>query len=305
MRHLTKAFDMLPRHLARDRLLRLGYPALQLRIPMTSYSWPTFLLFGCMAGTLMEPKRGIRAGSTLAMYELLGTLVPDIDEKIAMMPEADVTLNVDDLNVASKAKSTDELLATLPGGMLHLADRLRGAGMEISLPKAFTLGSTAEVARRLSEAIGVLAGEHGTAVRRLGVDHSVGRGCKRHAVRRTRLKQHRDRTKRIWQVIKRAKVRISPLKVHCAGAVLAVMYGAEFAQWTKTDLTRLNAEVAMASGSSTMAIPSEFALIAVPAGNILEFQAVAAPLLRWSREVSMASNAVGAPGRGVHGGERD
>ncbi len=172
---LTKAFDMVPRNLARDRLLRLGYPALQLRISMASYSWPTFLLFGCIAGDVLEPKRGIRAGSTFAMYELLGTLVPDIDETIAMMLEADVTLNVDDLTVAAEAKSTDELLATLPGGMLHLSDRLRGAGMEISLPKAFTLGSTAEVARRLSDAIGELAGKHGTSVRRLGVgEHANG-----------------------------------------------------------------------------------------------------------------------------------
>ncbi len=43
-----------------------------------------------------------------------------------------------------------------------------------------------------------------------------------------------------------------------------------------------------------MATPSELALIAVPAGNIPEFQ-VAAPLLKWGREVWMASTAAWAP----------
>ena len=57
----------------------------------------------------------------------------------------------------------------------------------------------------------------------------MAKGKKTLTVRNKRLVNYELRTKRIWNVVKAAKAKISPLRIHVAGCLPAVLYGAEFA----------------------------------------------------------------------------
>ena len=171
---LHKAYDSVNRSRVAGHLRALGYPELQLRISLASYFWPRLILMGQLRSRWITAAIGLMAGSTFATLELYGMTIPSCDELVKVFPTLDLTVHVDDICLADEEESQEALMEVTVPAAMRLAQSLREEGLEIALPKCFTLGSTKEIAAGIASSLGAIGGLAGTSVRRLGVDHSLG-----------------------------------------------------------------------------------------------------------------------------------
>ena len=170
---------------------------------------------------------GLMAGSTFEMFDLYGMTIPSCDELVKVFPSGDLTVHVDDICLADEEETKEALMEVIVTAAQQLARSLREDGLEIALPKCFTLGSTKEMADGIASSLGVTGGVAGTSVRRLGFDHSLAPRRKQLSVRKVRVSTHRKRQSWIWQVVKSAKVKVSPYRIHITGCLPGLLCEAE------------------------------------------------------------------------------
>ena len=116
---LEKAFDHVEWKVLKAAAARLQFPEILLRQMIGLYSAPRRLLFSTGAvSKLIQPCRGILAGSTSATTELATTLHSTIVHFASRWPGMKISLHVDDISLASAHKQ-EAALANYMTGPLH------------------------------------------------------------------------------------------------------------------------------------------------------------------------------------------
>jgi hypothetical protein len=63
--------------IVRRNALALEYPSAVLRLSLVAYAWPRFITLANATTEGLWPTRGIDAGSTFAVYELMAMMLVD------------------------------------------------------------------------------------------------------------------------------------------------------------------------------------------------------------------------------------
>jgi hypothetical protein len=284
---LKKAFE----HVTHNDLIRaakaVGYPAHLVRMALIAYTWPRRLVYLNSLSRTIIPTRGIAAGSSTATFELWAVLKPAIDRIAAISPRLSVCLHVDDLCVHATDVCIEKCEDLLVAASETTQREIQRLGMQFAPDKGFVLATTPSSAARLAKLLAVptAAADHTT---RLGVDYSLQPDNHRTPVRWHRFAVSLARAKRMPYLFKHGAPGI-----FSSGILPAALYGAEHQAIPLEHVQKLRHAAIRAWGTRPWGVPTDLAMVLYPVEQDPWYIAISAPLVRWAREVWMATDPAG------------
>ena len=83
----------------RRSALHLGYPGAPLRLSLAAYAWPPYITLANATTEGLYASRGIGAGSTFAVHELMATMLVDVQGLQERWPLLAFHIHVDDIQM--------------------------------------------------------------------------------------------------------------------------------------------------------------------------------------------------------------
>jgi len=226
---VSKAFD----RVLHPKLVELAavqnYHLKILRLSILSYTFERRIVVDSIVGEPLIPVRGIGPGSAFAVHELAVVMHPAV-VAVRAWPSVILNIHVDDVSLNSTADSIFEARTPLLQAGACVVDIVeKAAGLTFSSEKAQLISNDDELARSTAVLMGIRHGSVESSVRRIGYDYSLkDRGVhlrpSRGFVARQRVRNHFIR---FFRLKKLATIDKKPVKLFTAGALPAVLFGAE------------------------------------------------------------------------------
>jgi hypothetical protein len=202
---LRNAFENVSREKLWGFGKQFGYPVDLLRMSISSYRWPRYLLMGNLISRPIGPGRGIGAGSAFATYELTLYLWSTILLHTSMHPTVTLSIHVDDFGQSATGNDDAETASRLVASAKFIHEQLIELGMPLADDKAQLVATSAVLTKIVQTDLGTIAGPHLDSVRRLGMDYSIcTKGRSKLRVRKDRFRKLKVRMKIIKRLRKTA-----------------------------------------------------------------------------------------------------
>ena len=282
---VKKAFENATRHQLVEIAEKVGYPMPELLTSIMAYFWPRHIVYEGVAPRGIVPRSGIAAGSASATFELTALLLPALARMAICDPEASISLHVDDIgatvfdkNRANALVRFENLLAVINGEFAKLK-------LPLAREKGVVLANTKELAETANRMVGDIAVTTGTQARRLGVDYIVGRS------KRATLKVHKRRlNKADTRFVKlRTYARHGAARVFTAGTQSVALYGSEHFEVDKKTIKKLRSQLINCGNINPRNVPHLTTILVYKIEQDPWFTSVAQPLVRWAREIWLAT----------------
>jgi len=154
--------------------------------------------------------------------------------------------------------------------------------LPVAAPKSHVLCSSKALEAQWVLAVGAWAGKCGQTARRLGVDHQLVAVRRKPvgAARKVKYEVRKKLLKHVGETGWKAKQ-----KVHMAGLLPAILFGAELGVPHSRALTKLRADTVAVRGLRQAGVATDLALLALPPQLDPMCRVIEAIILRWHREV--------------------
>ncbi len=282
---LAKAFEVVDHAVLVREAIAVGFPLPLLRLSLAAYRLPrTLVLDGCYS-SIVDPLRGITAGSGTATVELKIMLMRLLDRVQAAHPSLRITSYVDDLS-CEVAGTHAAVVSTLSAagnqlceGIVALKLRLSTSGKCICTSASPAAGHL--IARRLSRFGVVFA----SRVRSLGA--GLGGGTRRNVtVQMSRLRKFLSRVRKLAVL---ALARLSAARVLRTGGTAVMTFGDECMGVSDDLLLKRRRAVLAAVSAKNKGRDLDMALAMCEESGRQRldpaFDACAAPIVRWAEAV--------------------
>ncbi len=282
---LAKAFEVVDHAVLTREAIAVGFPLPLLRLSLAAYRLPRALVLDGCYSSIVDPLRGITAGSGTATVELKVMLMRLLDRIEADHPSVRVTSYVDDVSCevtgtqASVVRTLSLAGDQLCDGLVALKLRLSTDGKCLFTSTSYAVGD--QVAGRLKRFGVVFAAR----VKSLGV--GLGGGARRNAaVQESRLKKF---VKRVHKLAALVKARLSAALVARTGGTAVMNFGDECVGVSDDLLLRRRRAVLAAVSPRNKGRDLDMALAMMEESGKQRldpaFEACAAPLVRWAEAV--------------------
>ena len=290
---LRKCYDMLCHLTLAVRGVSSGFPVAILRLSIATYTWARRLVLDGAYSRVIHPYRSIIAGSCFATYQLKVFLRPLISRVLSLHPSVALDFFVDDAVVSGTGPSASGVAASVSGSASDLVRALEADRLGIASEKTAVVSSSICCAKKVARALRLPSSVVSKSAKDLGVDFSAGNrlSLANLSVFGKRRKKARFRVNKVALF---AKAKRSASKLYFTGALPESSYGVEVVGASDAVLTAFRRDAAKCLGISghRRSLDLTFGLMhwQDPAAK-----AAVAPLVRYAKEVWLASSAAADP----------
>jgi len=294
---VSKAFDRALHHKLVEPADKQNYPLKIMRLSLLSYIFERRIVFDNLVGKALRPTRGIGPGSAFAVHELAIIMHPAV-VAVGAWPNVVLNIQVDDVSLNSTGKNnTDAQAALIQAGACVVDIVEQSGGLPFSADKAQLISNDDELARVTAVLMGIRHGTVEQSVRKLGYDNPLkARGVHLRPTRgnvvRQRVKNHFVRFCRLRKL---ASLEHKPIKVFTAGALPAVLFGAEVWGVSAAFKNKLRVQAFQAMGLGVRGTNTAVHWALLQPGSDPLLKASWLPLERYHREVWLSDETYAAP----------
>ncbi len=282
---LEKAFELVDHRVLIDEAIAVGFPLPLLRLSLAAYRLPRALAIEGTYSSLIDPLRGITAGSGMATAELKVLLYRLLAAVAKKYPQLTLSAYVDDVSAEAvgSAKAVSDVIV---GAGLELCEGMCKLGLRLSRSgKCNCTATTDAIGNNIADRMKAFGVVFMRRVKSLGV--GLGAGKRRHAaVQKTRLGKFVQKLRRI---IALACSGVSAVKLLRTGAAAVMTYGDDTIG--VADSALLQRRRAVAAALNKHGKGKELDLVLAMAENTTgssvdpAFAAHTAPLVRWAEAI--------------------
>jgi hypothetical protein len=286
---VRKAFEHVNRSQLLEEAIVNKFPMAEALASISSYCWPRYITCEGLIAEPIVPKRGIAAGSAFATFELWCLLRSAIMNLQIAHPNSTLCLHVDDLCLTATGETNEEVLIeaeSMASMAVHEFTKLKG--LPFAEEKTYVISSDAALARAAARNILPSATAVET-VRRLGVDYTLSavanKKCDALPVYKQRIKGVAAKVRRLQRIAPKGAPRL-----FSAGIIPSALYGAEHFTIPPKDVAMLQRQAVKCSNIRPFGVPTTLGLLGLTTENDPSYRARSAPILRWAREIWLATD---------------
>jgi hypothetical protein len=277
-----QAFENVRRDELVKAAVKFGYPLRWLRLSLASYQWPRILIMEHAAGRTVRAQVGIGAGAMSATYELHLYMLAMLHAYTQAFPSVGLTVHVDDIIRDFQGPTPHDVVCQVKASSQLMKKHLASLGLPLAKDKEQIVGTTEALATAVSKASLGRGSTAEASVRRLGCDFSLDQNTGRaRTVHKQRIAKTRKRLTRMASKFRKVNTKL----LFHAGVMPAATFGVDIHGMPPKSLRILMQGARRQCAHTPIAVPTSMALYAWRTDTRPDFMAIAAPILRYAREV--------------------
>jgi hypothetical protein len=288
-RDLAKAFDTVPRQELWEVSKLFGYPRWLLRLSLNHYAGTRYMLFDHgLVGPAWNVGKGICPGSTAATRELKLVLMAGLIKLRQQVPQASISVHVDDYRIEIAGQDNDAVLETAASINALLSAEWDRLGIKQAGDKQELYATNRGLEERLGRLVKVGTNKQGVAAM-LGVDLAYRVSMRRSVHRKVKLKgrmaKHRIRSQLVAAKLAGCRqARRAAKRIYATGVLRGLIYGAEVTKYTSGQLQAAQRQARTAIGLRAGGVPAYILDLLHPKEADPMYHMTTAPVLQMARE---------------------
>ena len=204
-------------------------------------------------------------------------------------PPSTICLHVDDLCLTATGDTNDEVLCEADSMVaMAIQEFTEIKKLPFADDKTFVISSDAALTKAAAKNI-LPSASGADTVRRLGVDYTLAAVATKKG---DAMPIYKKRIRGVAAKVRRLRA-IAPEgapRLFSAGIIPSALYGAEHFAVPAKDIAMLQKQAVRCSNVRPFGVPTTLGLLAIHTDNDPSFRARSAPLLRWAREIWLATD---------------